>query len=153
MHVKLYKKILCLCDQSPKRKEEKGELTVEKYLRDVRKFLLWLGSEQLDKSRVLRYKADLVEPVDIPVGEDVVRISAREGLGLEQLLSSIERMLGHSRHHIVVTLPYSAGGMLETLHNNAQVLSTDYTADGIQVETIVDDILYGRLKQDIVEER
>ena len=26
MHVKLYKKILCLCDQSPKRKEEKGEL-------------------------------------------------------------------------------------------------------------------------------
>lgn len=41
--------------------EEKSELTVEKYLRDVRKFLLWLGSEQLDKSRVLRYKAELVE--------------------------------------------------------------------------------------------
>ena len=41
--------------------EEKSELTVEKYLRDVRKFLCWLRSEKLDKGRVLSYKAELVE--------------------------------------------------------------------------------------------
>ena len=98
-------------------------------------------------------KADLVEPTDIPIGEDVVRISAKHGYGMKELLSAIERTLGHSRHHITVTLPYSMGGMVETLHNNAQVLATDYTAEGIEVETVVDDILYGRLKQYIIEEQ
>ena len=97
-------------------------------------------------------KADLVEPTDIPIGEDVVRISAKQGFGMQELLSAIERTLGPSRHHIVVTLPYAMGGMLETLHNNAQVLSTDYTGEGIVVETVVDDILYGRLKQYITKE-
>jgi len=97
-------------------------------------------------------KADLVEATDIPIGEDVVRISAKHGCGMEQLLAAIERTLGHSRHHITVTIPYSMGGMVETLHDNAQVLATDYTGDGIVVETVVDDILYGRLKQYITKE-
>ena len=44
------------------------------------------------------------------------------------------------------------GGMVDTLHNNAQVKSVDYTADGIEMETVVDDILYGRLKKYIIEE-
>ncbi len=91
-------------------------------------------------------KADLVDAIDIPIGEDVVKISAKQGIGMEELLRVIEKTLGHSRHHVTVMLPYSMGGMVETLHNNAQVLSVDYTADGIQVETVVDDILYGRLK-------
>ena len=98
-------------------------------------------------------KADLVDRTDIPIGEDVVRMSAKLGYGMEDLLAAIERTLGHSRHHITVTLPYSMGGMVETLHNNAQVIATDYTGDGIVVETIVDDILYGRLKQYITEEK
>ena len=34
-------------------------------------------------------KADLVRPEDIPVGEDVVAISARQGEGMEELLHSI----------------------------------------------------------------
>ena len=97
-------------------------------------------------------KADLVEATDIPIGEDVVKMSAKQGMGMQDLLSAIEKALGQSRHQITVTLPYSMGGMLETLHNNAQVLSTDYTAEGIVVETIVDDILYGRLKNYITKE-
>ena len=97
-------------------------------------------------------KADLVEKTDIPIGEDVVAISAATGMGMDKLLSAIEKALGHSRHHIVVTLPYSMGGMLETLHNSAQVLSVDYTGDGIVVETIVDPILYGRLRDYITKE-
>ena len=98
-------------------------------------------------------KADLVEKTDIPIGEDVVAISAKSGAGLDELKTAIEKALGHSRHHIVVTLPYSMGGMVETLHSSAQVLNVDYTAEGIQVETIVDPILYGRLKRYIIEEK
>ena len=98
-------------------------------------------------------KADLVDKTEIPIGEDVVAISAAKGTGMEQLLAAIEKALGHSRHHIVVMLPYAMGGMVETLHANAQVKNVDYTAEGIQVETVVDDILYGRLKQYIMDEK
>ena len=97
-------------------------------------------------------KADLVSAEDIPIGDDVVRMSAKSGMGMEELLKAIERAIGKTHHHITVTLPYSMGGMVETLHNNAQVISTDYTAEGIVVETVVDDILYGRLKQYITSE-
>ena len=97
-------------------------------------------------------KADLVDPVDIPVGDGVVRISAKSGMGMDALLQSIEKALGHSRHHILVTLPYSMGGMVDTLHSGAQVLNVDYTGEGIVVDTIVDPILYGRLKDYITKE-
>ncbi len=97
-------------------------------------------------------KADLVSPEDIPVGQDIVKISAKQGYGMDALLQAIEDALGQSRHHIVVTLPYSMGGMVDTLHSAAQVLSTDYTAEGIVVETVVDPILYGRLKEYITKE-
>ena len=97
-------------------------------------------------------KADLVASEDIPIGEDVVAISAARGTGMENLLSAIEKMLGHSRHHIIVTLPYAMGGMVETLHSGAQVLNVEYTGEGIQVETIVDPILYGRLRDYITKE-
>ena len=105
-------------------------------------------------TKVLRCynKADLVSPEDIPIGEDVVRISASKGYGMEELLQAIEKALGHSRHHVTVLLPYSMGGMVDTLHSNAQVLNVDYTAEGIQVETIVDPILYGRVKDYITKE-
>ncbi len=97
-------------------------------------------------------KADLVSAEDIPVGEDIVKISAKEGRGMDTLLKAIEEALGQSRHHIIVTLPYSMGGMVDTLHSGAQVLNVDYTGDGIVVETIVDPILYGRLKAYITKE-
>ncbi len=97
-------------------------------------------------------KADLVEPEDIPIGEDIVKISASRGEGMDDLLQAIENALGHSRHHIQVTLPYSMGGMVETLHSSAQVLNVDYTGEGIVVETVVDPILYGKLRNYITAE-
>ena len=97
-------------------------------------------------------KADLVSAEDIPVGEDVVKISAATGAGMEDLLKAIENALGHSRHHVTVTLPYSMGGMVDTLHSGAQVLKVDYTGEGIVVETILDPILYGKLKDYVTKE-
>ena len=72
-------------------------------------------------------KADLVSSEDIPVGEGIVKISAKKGYGMDTLLKAIEDALDQGRHHIEVTIPYSQGGMLDTLHSTAQVLSVDYT--------------------------
>ena len=41
--------------------DEKSELTKEKYVRDAKRFLAWLGSRELAKSRVLEYKAELMD--------------------------------------------------------------------------------------------
>ena len=42
-------------------REEKSALTVEKYLRDVRRFLGWLEDKRLEKACVLDYKSLLME--------------------------------------------------------------------------------------------
>lgn len=98
-------------------------------------------------------KADLVSAEDIPVGENIIPISARSGAGIEELLKAIEEAVGAKLHHVELTLPYAMGGMVEMLHDNAQVLNVDYTADGICIETVIDEILYGRLKDYITRER
>ena len=41
--------------------DEKSELTVEKYIRDVQRFRVWLGQRELSKSLVMEYKTELVE--------------------------------------------------------------------------------------------
>ena len=97
-------------------------------------------------------KADLIYPEDLPHGEHIVPISAKKGMNMDGLLKAIEKALAKSKHHVIVVLPYSMGGMVETLHNNAQVKSTDYTAEGIEMEVIVDDVLYGRLRDYIALE-
>ena len=97
-------------------------------------------------------KADLVHQEDIPTGEDMVSLSAKQGIGTEELLRKIETALGGARHHVVLCLPYAMGGQVETLHNNAQVKRVDYTEKGIEMEVVLDDILFGRLKEYVTEE-
>ena len=97
-------------------------------------------------------KADLVSREEIPVGENVVAISARQGRGMENLLAAIERALGQARHYVIVRLPYAMGGLVGTLHNNAQVKNTEYTGEGIEIEAILDDILYGRVRDYVIRE-
>ena len=123
----------------------------EEHIEVVDKLIAKLAKPE---TKVLRCynKADLVEPTDIPIGEDVVKISARHGYGMAELLQAIENALGHSRHHVVLTLPYSQGGLVDTLHKNAQVRGVEYTGEGIVVETVLDPILYGRLKEYITKE-
>ena len=97
-------------------------------------------------------KADLVSPEEIPVGEDVVAISAKQGYGMDRLLQAVEKALDNGRHHIVVRLPYAMGGLVDTLHSSARVNHVEYTPEGIEVETVVDAILYGKLRAYIIKE-
>ena len=95
-------------------------------------------------------KADLVYTDEIPRGKNIVAISAKKGINMDGLLAAIEKALDQARHQVQLLLPYAQGGLVETLHDNARVLKVDYTADGIQVDAIVDSILLGRLRQYVV---
>ena len=123
----------------------------EEHIAVVEKLITKLAKPETPVLRCYN-KADLVYPEDIPHGNDVVAISAKRGMNMDGLLQAIEKALDQARHHVVVRLPYSMGGTVETLHRGAQVKNVEYTAEGIEVETIVDDILYGRLRDYIVME-
>ena len=123
----------------------------EEHIQVVNRLIAQLAKPETPVLRCYN-KADLVSPADIPVGEDVVALSARSGAGCQELLQAIERALNHARHHVVMTLPYSMGGQVETLHDNARVIGVDYSAEGIVVEAILDDILYGRLRDYVTKE-
>ena len=65
-------------------------------------------------------------------------------MGLEELLTRIEETLLGKLHHVTMLLPYGEGGVLNILHDQAQVLRVDYAAEGIEVETVCTEELYGR---------
>ena len=97
-------------------------------------------------------KADLVSKEEIPVGENVIAVSAAQGVNMEGLLRKIEDTLGHARHRVTLRLPYSMGGQVDTLHSGAKVFSVEYTGDGIEIDAVLDDILYGRLREYAIKE-
>jgi GTP-binding protein HflX len=92
-------------------------------------------------------KADTVADDDIPRGENRIAISARTGAGLPDLLALLEQNLGKSLHHTKFHLPYTMAGQIDRLHQEAQVVNVEYTEDGIVVEAICDDTVYGRLRE------
>ena len=97
-------------------------------------------------------KADLVSKEEIPVGENVIAVSAAKGVNMDALLKKIEDTLGHARHRVTLRLPYSMGGTVDTLHSKAKVFSVDYTGEGIEIDAVLDDILYGRLRDYVIKE-
>ena len=97
-------------------------------------------------------KADLVSKEEIPVGENVIAVSAAKGVNMDGLLKKIEDTLGHARHRVTLRLPYSMGGQVDTLHSGAKVFSVEYTAEGIEIDAVLDDILYGRLREYVIKE-
>ena len=123
----------------------------EEHIAVVEKLIAQLAKPGTPEIRCYN-KADLVPAAEIPVGENVVAISAKLGKNMDSLCSAFEKALGQARHKVLLRLPYSMGGMVETLHDNAQVNAVDYTPDAIEVDAVLDDILYGRLRDFVMKE-
>ena len=112
----------------------------------VQKVITQLGAEQIPQLLVCN-KADQCENPDlIPSGEDIVAISAKYGRGMSQLLAAMERALGRGKHRIRICIPYADGYLLDVIHKEAAVFSTDYTGDGTLLDIECDDKLYGQLQ-------
>ena len=97
-------------------------------------------------------KCDLVPDDEIPRGTDKVAISAAQGAGIDALKKAIEAQLGKGKHQIRLLLPYAMGGMVETLHSGAKVLGCEYAGEGIFVDAVVDETLFGKLRPYVIEE-
>ena len=97
-------------------------------------------------------KADLVGDVsNLPIGEKNIPMCARSGIGMDELLTRIEETLTGQLHRAVFLLPYSDAGALAQLHEQAQVLRVDYLPEGVEVEAVCREELFGRLKRFVKE--
>ena len=112
----------------------------------VDKVISQLGAQQIPQILVCN-KADLCENPDlIPSGADVVAISAKYGRGMDELMAAMEKALGRGKHRVKICIPYADGYLLDAIHKEAAVFSTDYTGEGTLLEIECDDKLYGQLK-------
>ena len=107
--------------------------------------------EELEYADLLIHVIDSADH-EIPRGQDKVAISAASGFGLDALKEAVEQLLGRGKHHVKLLLPYAVGGIVAALHDTAQVLSSSYTENGIELDAIVDETLFGRLRQYVTEE-
>ncbi len=84
-------------------------------------------------------KCDLRENVPPPVraeGGCIVYISARDGYGTEDLLDMIDEIKQSGCRTIDVIIPYTDGDLLNRIHNEADILSESYEAEGTHVHAI-----------------
>ena len=119
----------------------------------VERVVAQLGAQ--DIPRVMVYnKADKCAPDAIPYfrPDEGVAISAKTGEGIDELLKTIEHALGRGKHKVKLLIPYSDGAVLDMLHRETQIESTDYAAEGTLVEAVVDDKIYGRVAEYLTED-
>ncbi len=103
-----------------------------------------LGAEGTPCIRVYN-KCDLCPGV-LPREADAVCISARTGEGTAELLEKISAALGRGKRRAVFCIPFAKGALVQTLHDEAAVLSVDYTETGTRVEAIVKPELWAKLR-------
>jgi GTP-binding protein HflX len=95
-------------------------------------------------------KVDAAEPEALlrlhRLAPDAVFVSARTGEGVDELRSVIERRLPSPDIEMTVLVPYTRGDLVARLHESAEVLSTEHTADGTAVRARVNPSLAAALE-------
>ena len=78
-------------------------------------------------------KCDLVNDISIPMGKSV-RVSAKTGEGLDDLLEAVRQALPPTRKRVKILLPFSMGGAGAELRKTGVVHSEEYTAEGLMLD-------------------
>ena len=131
--------ILHICDASSDNCEEQARVTLE--------LLAELGCEGIPTITVLN-KCDKVSITnEILTEENVVKISAKEGTGIDRLLLAIQNALPQSAIRTKLLLPFDKAGLLNTIRIDGKVFSEEYTADGILADALVDVKIFSKVEE------
>ena len=91
-------------------------------------------------------KCDLVpDPYDLPVSRDSVRICAKEGFGIDELLRRIEENLPVKLRRFELMIPFDKASVIAVLRNAGALQSEEYTAEGIKVIAVVEEPLWHKV--------
>ncbi len=91
-------------------------------------------------------KADIAPVTDVIEPRDAILISAEKGMGLDRLTEAISGRVAQLRHKVELSIPFSKGAALNLLHERGQVLSEEYTEQGVQVVCMADAGLISRVQ-------
>jgi len=75
----------------------------------------------------------------------VVKISAKHGGGLNELLEIIAELLRESKIYMECVIPYAEGNKLALIRKYGELISEEYVAEGTSVKAYVPKDLYGQL--------
>ena len=101
------------------------------------------------KEKIMVYnKMDIAEerPLDVS-GCDAVYISALTGDNMDVLIDTIKAKIFGNRVHARLLIPYDKGSITSYLLENAEITSTEYTADGTLIEGYFSAEDYGRYEK------
>ena len=84
--------------------------------------------------------------------KEYVRISAKTGEGIPKLLTAIEENLPVRVKKVKLLLPFDKGGLSAEIRKSCTLISEEYTAEGIEVEAIVDEQFWHKVRDYVVEE-
>ena len=131
--------ILNVCDASSDEADVHAKVTAD--------LLAELGCGDTPIINVLN-KCDRLNALKLaPDSENIVHISAKTGEGVARLLEAIDRNLPVRIKRIRLLLPFSKAGLLNEIREKATLISENYTAEGIEVEAIIDEGMYRRVKE------
>ena len=95
-------------------------------------------------------KCDLANDISIPLVGNSVRISAKTGEGLSELLEKIAKALPPTRKRVKILLPFSMGGAGAELRKTGVVHSEEYTAEGLLLDITAEIFVLEKYKEYIL---
>ena len=95
-------------------------------------------------------KSDLSKDISIPLIGNSVRISAKTGEGLSELLEKIAKALPPTRKRVKILLPFSMGGAGAELRKTGVVHGEEYTADGLLLDITAEIFILEKYKEFII---
>ena len=114
----------------------------------VREVLAEVGADRIPELLVIN-KVDVAEEETLlrlkRTWPDAVFVSARSGLGIEELRRAIEENLPRPAVEMHILLPYARSDLAARIHRAGQVLTTRHTEEGIELHVRVDEQLGAEL--------
>jgi GTP-binding protein HflX len=113
----------------------------EEQIRAVRTVLAEIDALGVPEQLVFN-KVDTADPEVLlrlqRLAPDAVFVSAHTGEGIDALRDVIERRLPRPDVEVDVLLPYTRGDLVARVHQSAEVLGTEHTAEGTVLRARVD---------------
>lgn len=118
--------------------------TTEKVLKE-------LGAD--DKKTILVYnKVDKLELDIYPKNQDdVVYISAKQGINMDKLLNMIEKAVMENTYDVELLIPYDRGDIFSRCKDKYNIDEFEYLAEGTQFRVALDEEDFGKYKEYIIE--
>lgn len=135
--------ILNVCDSS----SDEANL----HLQVTRDLLKSLGCDDTPIIPILN-KWDKVDVKNdfVPSISGSVRISAKNGTGIDNLLRAIEDNLPVKIKRVELLIPFDKGGLVADIRAKATLLEEEYVSEGIRVVAMLDPELYNKLSAYVI---